>query len=100
MNASIIMQTYIKLVELLLQNSEIKAYIQGNVGDGVSPDDPVQLNGNLVPVNTLMSARARAIYNFLKGKGVPAVQLQYGPGKINQGTHYDLTITVTNGKKP
>lgn len=88
------------LVQLLLQNPEIKAYIQGNVGDGVSPGGPVQLNGKLVPVKTLMNARAKAIYNFLLGQGVPAVQLQYGPGKINDGAHYDLTITVTNGKKP
>jgi hypothetical protein len=84
----------------LLQNPDIKAYIQGNVGDGVSPGGPGQLNGNLVSVKTLMSARAKDIYDFLLGKGVPAVQLQYGPGKINQGAHYDLTITVTNGKKP
>jgi hypothetical protein len=55
---------------------------------------------NLVSVKTLMSARAKATYNFLPGKGVSAAQLQYGPGKINQGAHYDLTITVTNDKKP
>lgn len=87
------------LIKLLLKNPEIRAFIQGNVGDGVAPNDQVQLNGGLVSVTSLMSARARAIYNSLRSRGVPAAQLSSGPGEIKSGGQCDLTITVTNGAK-
>jgi hypothetical protein len=83
-----------------LENPEVKAYIYGNVGDGDVSGNDWSLNNKRVPATTLMSARARAIYNFLRSKGVPKEQLESRPGKIHKDNTYDLTIELkNNGKK-
>jgi|GEM_PF-5173419 len=73
---------------------------QGNVGDGVCPKEKVVLNKKLVSVEPLMNARAKAGCDFDIRSGVPASQISSVPGKINSGQNYDLTITVSNEKKP
>lgn len=42
-----------------------------------------------------MSARAKAIYNFLINRGVDPKQLQHGTGKVNKGSDgYNVTFDL------
>jgi hypothetical protein len=81
------------LVKLLMHNTGVSVYIAGNsfAPDGITgngPDalnQPTSLNGTKTTLGTLMSARARAVYNFLVGQGVNPRQLIYGTGNVMSG---------------
>jgi RHS repeat-associated protein len=83
------------LVKTLKDYPHLKLFIVGNTGTAQrNPGEsygngkdalnkPANLNGARTTVGGLMSARAKAIYDALIGKGIDATRLDYGPG-----THY------------
>ncbi|MFZ5971145.1 MAG: hypothetical protein ACOYXA_06100 [Bacteroidota bacterium] len=81
------------LVKLLMAHTGVSVYIAGNsfAPDGITgngPDalnQPSSLNGTKTTLGSLMSARARAVYNFLVGQGVNPKQLIYGTGNVMSG---------------
>ena len=81
------------LVKLLMVNTGVSVYIAGNsfapdgvTGNGPSAlNQPSSLNGTKTTLGALMSARARAVYNFLISQGVNPKQLIYGTGNVMSG---------------
>ncbi|MDJ1492869.1 RHS repeat-associated core domain-containing protein [Cytophagaceae bacterium DM2B3-1] len=103
------------LVNLLINHPNVKVLIAGNgiaLSDGnqdpnpdlyghgkIAMDRSATLNGNPSTAKQVLTARARAVYNFLiKQKGVSKTQLIYGPGNVLRGTKPTVSFEIRNPK--
>ncbi|MDJ1502081.1 RHS repeat-associated core domain-containing protein [Xanthocytophaga agilis] len=103
------------LVNLLINHPNVKVLIAGNgiaLSDGNQDPNPdlyghgkiamersATLNGNPSTAKQVLTARARAVYNFLiKQKGISKTQLIYGPGNVLRGTKPTVSFEIRNPK--